>query len=607
MANEDYNKKGNGAFASSVALDVALGPFDTSFTYTRARLARPDALHVGMAAMVGDEIMRIDAINGTTLTVRRGCADTVPAAQPADSVVWLFDSSTTGTDRVERSAGEVVGVKASPFTIGGGGMLPARIPPDQVTFNWRVFRPYPPAHVMVDGQRFNVTSVVDDSNDGMHVTWFHRDRVLQADQLVGHDDASIGPEPGVTYTFRMYHPITHQVARIEEGIVGTDFTYRRVQALYDLGNPSEVLTPICTLTSSRDGFEAWQWYSMAVDVHPAGAPLPANVQQFSQAIIETPYAVNVRYAVADPTTDHVLAVAARPSDRMADKYELFVDGSPVGSGQVFFTPWVTSDFRLPELETIVNVRTSSLYDGVALRGVQVGQLALIDAEIVQVVAVDAKQITVKRGCLDTVPAAHIAGSRLWFFESSSSFDPAPRTDGAMPTYKLRPVSYSTPYPLNTLPSLSLVLNGRAKLPYAPGRIVVNGRPWFEEAQATSGSAVAFSWARRNRLTTGGGTVAHADPDQVPEDSQVVALTFYYETPAADSGLPAVQNVLRNVDVAATGYMYPYALAQADGLVAGRALGVCGTVVIYCRIEAKINTLRSLQSYVVPIRVPSYPC
>jgi hypothetical protein len=175
------------------------------------------------------------------------------------------------------------------------------------------------------------------------------------------------------------------------------------------------------------------------------------------------------------------------------------------------------------------------------------------------------------------------------------------------TYRLRPVSYSTPYALNTLMSYALQMTGRAKLPYAPGRIVVNGRPWFEEAQAISGTAVAFSWARRNRLTTAGGVVAHADADQVPEDGQVVALTFYYETPAAQAGDPAVQNVLRNVDVAATGYSYPYALAQADGLAAGNALGVCGTVVIYCRIEAKLGALRSLQSYVVPIRVPSYPC
>lgn len=607
MANDDYNKKGNGAFASSVALDTPLGVFDTSITFTRSRLARPDALHAGLAALVGNEIMRVDAVNGNTLTVRRGCADTVPAAQPAESVVWLFDATTTGTDRVERSAGEVVAVKASPFTIGGGGMLPARIPPDQVAFNWRVFRPYPPAHVMVNDQRFTTTTRLDDNTDSAHITWFHRDRVLQADQLIGHDDASVGPETGVTYTFRMYHPVSGQVVRTEEGLSGTDFTYRRVQALYDLGMPTEVLTPTCTLTSSRDGFEAWQWYSMAVEVHPSDTPLPVQVMPLDVRVIEAPYAVNLLYTVADPTTDHALAVAARPMDRMADAYDMVVDDTTTVRSNVRFTPWVTLNFRLPELETIINVRTSSLFDGVPLSAVQAGQLALVDDEIVQVVSIAGPQITVKRGCLDTVPAVHVAGSRVWFFRVSASFDPASRTDGELHTYRLRPVSYSTPYALNTLMSYGLRSAGRAKLPYAPGRIVVNGRPWFEEAQAISGSAVAFSWARRNRLTTGAGVVAHADPDQVPEDSQVVALTFYYETPASEAGQPAVQNVLRNVDVAATGYMYPYSLAQADGLTAGRALGVCGTVVIYCRIEAKIGPLRSLQSYVVPIRVPSYPC
>jgi hypothetical protein len=607
MANEDYNKKGNGAFASSVALDVPLGEFDTTFTYTRSRLSRPDAIKPGVAALVGDEIMRVDAVDGTTITVRRGCADTVPAAQPADSAVWLFDTSTVGTDRVERSAGEVVSVKASPFTIGGGGVLPANVTPDEVTFNWRVFRPYPPAHVMVNDRRFTTPAALDDTNDNVHVTWFHRDRVLQADQLVGHDDASIGPEPGTTYTFRMYDPRTNQVARVEEGIAGNSFTYRRVQALYDLGNPSEVLTPTCTLTSSRDGFEAWQWYSMSVEVHPSETPLESQVLPLDVRVLEAPYAVNVGRAVADPTTDHTLAVAARPMDRMADKYDMIVDDTTTVSSNVAFTPWVTLDFRLPELETTINVRSSSLYDGVPISGVQAGQLALVDDEIVQVVEVDGAQIVVKRGCLDTVPAVHIAGARMWFFQVAASFEAAAHPDGELHTYRLRPVSYSTPYALNTLMSYALQMTGRAKLPYAPGRIVVNGRPWFEEAQAISGTAVAFSWARRNRLTTAGGVVAHADADQVPEDGQVVALTFYYETPAAQAGDPAVQNVLRNVDVAATGYSYPYALAQADGLAAGNALGVCGTVVIYCRIEAKLGALRSLQSYVVPIRVPSYPC
>ena len=53
---------------------------------------------------------------------------------------------------------------------------------------------------------------------------------------------------------------------------------------------------------------------------------------------------------------------------------------------------------------------------------------------------------------------------------------------------------------------------------------------------------------------------------------------------------------------------PYIDAVADGDAAGRALAVCGTVVIYCRISARrVPGDESLQSYVVPIRVPSYPC
>lgn len=607
MANSDYKKNGNGAFASSVALDTPLGPFDTSMTFTRARLSRP--ITVGMAAMAGDEIMRVDAVDGTTLTLRRGCADTVPAAHQADNVLWLFDASTTGSDRKERSAGEIASVKVSPFTIGGGGLDPANAPPLEVVFAWRFFRPYAPGQFRVNGERFTAQPTVDDNAPVLNLTWVHRDRVLQADQLVGHDDASIGPEPGTTYTLRVFNPLDGSVVRVETGISAVQFMYRRAQALFDLGQPQEVVAPYFTFHATRDGFDSFQGYLGRFTLAPAGAPADVQVMPFEQRVIEAPYAINVRQGVQNNQANYGMAFASRPVDRMADSYELLADTVPANAGNPHtFAPWVLSDYRLPALETIVNVRTSSLTDGVPLSISLVGQLAMIDDEIVQVVDVQGAQITIKRGCLDTVPTVHIAGARLWFFEASYAFDRAPRATDDAQVYRLRPGSYTgTPYDYHAFVANYLKFGRRSILPYAPGRLVVSGRPWFEEAQAVAGSGITITWARRNRLSQAGAVVGHADPDVIPEDGQSTRLTFYFETPAASAGDPPDVHVMRQVDVAATGYLYSYTMAQQDGDVAGRALGICGTVVIYCRIAAVRDSLTSLQSYVVPIRVPSYPC
>lgn len=618
MANDDYIKKGAGAFASLLALDAPLDGFTDTIAYTRIRLARPDGLRVGMVAMVGEEIMRVEAVGEMSIKVKRGCADTIPALHGVDDVVWIFDVGTLGGDRVERSATEIVGVKVSPFTVGGGGVPVGNIPPDQVTFNWRYFRPYPPGRMRVNAQRWPVVPTLNDDVPAMHLTWAHRDRVLQADQLIGHDDESIGPEPGTTYTLRIIHPVTRKVVRTESGIRGNEFMYWRGKALYDLGMPAEVLSPFWTFHAMREGFESLQGYGGQVAVEPNETPIYTPVLPFDARVIEAPYAVNVRYDMPAPAGNYSLTMGARPADRMADTYQVFANGGSVNTGSlsVAFTPWITLEYRLPELETTLNIRSSSLFDGVDLAGIQVGHAALIDDEIVQVERVTPTQIFVRRGCMDTVPAVHLPGARVWFFQASAAFDKTERADGESLAYQLLPVAYGAPHDLAAQPAYGITMSRRAELPYAPGRIVVNGRPWFEEAQATAGFGVSFSWARRNRIAQGSGILAHDDADQAPEANQTVRLHFYYETPPANAGEPPVVHTLRQIDtglsvgVPPTGgqsFTYTYPMAQADGDAAGRALGICGTVVIYCRISSMRDGLASLQSYVAPIRVPSYPC
>jgi hypothetical protein len=601
MANSEYQKSGGGGYASLLKLDAALNRVETSIPFTVSSFVRP--IEPGMVVMIGDEIMSLVAVYDASITVKRGCADTIPAEHEAGLIVWIFDAAAVGRDLKEWNAGETIGVKVQPYTVAGALPL-TDIYPMGIEFDFRFARPYPPAQMKANAAPWFSNPTVNDATPMLHLTWVHRDRVLQADQLIGHDDGSVGPEPGVTYTMRVYHSVSGALVREETGISGTDFTYPRSQATFDQGQPSDVVNPRFTFTAVRDGIESFQHYEGTFTLTPK-YPLDSNYLLSENRVVESPYFMNVTQQYGENA--HAYAVAARPSDRQSDMFSLFALNSPLGAAD--YTPWLTIDYRLPELETIINVRSSSLFDGVEISGDLVGKIALIDDEYVTVQRVISdKQIEVARGCGDSIPAVHAAGARLWFVEGYAAYDFVAR-DGQTVPYQIAPAVYGPAIPLGQLPYTILTFASRAVRPYPPGRIVVNGRPWFEEAQATSGDPVVFSWARRNRITQGAQAVGHAAPDTLPESGQMTHLSFFYEIPAASPGNPPTVVSLREVDVssAGIGYAYTYDLALVDGDAAGRALGVCGTVVIQCRISSVRAGLPSMQSYVVPIRVPSYPC
>lgn len=614
MANSDYEDTGQGSFTPMVMLDAPLGRFDTIINYSRFKLPSRDAIEVDMAVMIDDEIMSITAVGVLSITVDRGCADTIPAEHPVDSLVWIFDTGSVGTDEVEYAATEEVSVKVTPYTTSGAVPIEV-VPPHLIEFNWRFYRPYPPGRFQVNGERWVNVATLDADNPALHLSWVHRDRVLQADHLVGHDAASVGPEPGVTYTLSVVHPISGAVVRTEVGIAGTEFYYRRAQALHDLGQLTAAQRPKLVFTSMRDDMAAWQQYESEFILAQGDIDTPPFMA-FAQQVIESPYAINVARNVANYAGNFAVAVAARPVDRMADFYQLVGNGAQL-QDSARFTPWVTLDFRLPELERTINIRTSSLFNGVPVAAAKAGDLILIDDELVQIETVGPTQIVVRRGCCDTVPRAHIAGTRAWLIGVTYSFDSVERADGELVQYKLRPVSYGAPYSLDDLPANNITFSRRAELPYAPGRVVVNGRPWFEEVQAISGAATVFTWVRRNRVAQGSGIVAHDDDDTGAETGQVTRLQFFYETPAETEGGAPVEHILRQQDIASPAgtanpaasmtFSYTYAMAQADGLVAGNALGICGTVIIYCRMSSVRDGLQSFQAYITPIRVPSFPC
>lgn len=178
------------------------------------------AVGVGSAALWGTEIVRIDAIDAAaaTLTLARGCADTVPQQHAAGERIWFFDGFA-GSDRSEYTDPETIDVKLLTNT-GSQQLDPALATALSLTFAQRQYRPYPPGSLTINGERYPAAAA-----GAMTVAWAHRDRLQQADQLIDTIAADVGPEAGVTYTVRYYQPPGALIATVDAASASSAAAY----------------------------------------------------------------------------------------------------------------------------------------------------------------------------------------------------------------------------------------------------------------------------------------------------------------------------------------------------------------------------------------------
>lgn len=254
-----------GAWCPTGLLATAIEPLATSATL--AQLVDLDLVAVGTPALIDDEIVRVDAIDPASgkVTFARGCVDTLPARHQAGARVWFYDQYPA-IDPIERAVG--LTVQAQMLTRTSAGQLdPSLAGTDSLTFAQRQYRPYPPGRLLINNTVLGVTRI----SGGLQVNWAHRHRILQADQLLEHGAGNVGPESGTTYTIRIYNGTT--LRRTVAGITGTSWTYAAGDAAAD--GPIQSLR--FTLTSVRDGIEAFQAYDLTLQRWGAGFQLGLSV------------------------------------------------------------------------------------------------------------------------------------------------------------------------------------------------------------------------------------------------------------------------------------------------------------------------------------------
>jgi len=148
------------------------------------------------AALIDGEVVRVDAFDAATgaLTLGRGCVDTLPVRHDAGAAVWFYDIYNGHSD-VQWLAGLTVQARMLTRT-SSAQLAPEMAPVDSVTMTNRARRPYMPGRIQVNGVDYPDQV---ETNDSYIMTWAHRDRLLQSDQLIDCTLGNIGPESGVTY------------------------------------------------------------------------------------------------------------------------------------------------------------------------------------------------------------------------------------------------------------------------------------------------------------------------------------------------------------------------------------------------------------------------
>ncbi|MGM0939272.1 MAG: hypothetical protein ACQEWL_19315 [Pseudomonadota bacterium] len=151
---------------------------------------------VGSAAWLGEELVRVDAVNETekTLIVGRGCGDTLPVHHNGGTVLRFLSQGLEGSAQEYLETENLnwrLLTKTSTETL-----KPDYAQVSTLTFAGRQSRPYLPGRIMMNDQLYPITVT---QADEYVLSWTHRDRVLQQDRLIDCLMADIGPEPETQY------------------------------------------------------------------------------------------------------------------------------------------------------------------------------------------------------------------------------------------------------------------------------------------------------------------------------------------------------------------------------------------------------------------------
>lgn len=225
-SGSDFDEAGasSNPFAPSCLLEFAMETdFDTTFTYTGDQ--DMSEVPIGELCTIDDEFMQVYSLDQLIKEVKvyRGMLDTLPKNHVLGSRVY-FNQTSNAISGDQYTDGDVIDVKI--LTKSGQGTLDETTAPfDTFTFQGRAGMPYPPGNLQVEGYPAFQAQGMTGSSPPLDYTWSHRDRTQQtSESFVYQDEGDVGPEPGTTYTIRLYNELL-VLSRTVTGIAGTSYSW----------------------------------------------------------------------------------------------------------------------------------------------------------------------------------------------------------------------------------------------------------------------------------------------------------------------------------------------------------------------------------------------
>jgi len=213
--SDDFEEAAVGAWCPHATIMEASLPTDPDGgllrqAFTLVNASGVSAVVPGTAALWGDEVVRVDAIDvaAGTVLLARGCLDTVPQPHAAGQRIWFYDADLA-VDPAERPSGASVEMRA--LTRAASDQLPlASAPTSTVAIVGRAALPYPMGRLRINGD-----FMPEAATGAMTVTWVSRDRVAQADALVDHEAGGITPSADTRWGLRVRAGNTTLVERAD--------------------------------------------------------------------------------------------------------------------------------------------------------------------------------------------------------------------------------------------------------------------------------------------------------------------------------------------------------------------------------------------------------
>ncbi|MCU0988046.1 MAG: phage tail protein [Xanthomonadales bacterium] len=238
-------------------------------------------------------------------------------------------------------------------------------------------------------------------------------------------------------------------------------------------------------------------------VNPSNPPAAATYRK----LIEAPYWDLIRslteadMAYVDSLSGYLETLAVRPSGDAVNYsiYDRIGAENYAADGNGDFCPSALVVEALTKTTTAI-----TLSGGIDIDLVEPGGYAVIENEYVLVSAIDAgaNTATISRGVLDTVPADHVAGSRIFFADGYAGFSTTEFADSETLDVKLLPLTGQGELDISLAPVDTLTFDQRQYRPYPPGNVKYSGSisPSASSYPTTITGDLTITWAHRDRLT-----------------------------------------------------------------------------------------------------------